>query len=178
MHASMTGDTVGSDAPAVPAHNGRNDFDFLFGRWHIHNRKLVRRLENCTDWHEFGAQQETKPILDGLGNIDRVAVTSLPPEGRPFHATAVRLFSPQTQLWRIWWMSTALPGHMDIPVVGRFVNGIGQFICEDLFNDQPIILRFRWSDITIRSAHWEQAFSTDAGATWETNWTMDFTRVE
>lgn len=29
-----------------------------------------------------------------------------------------------------------------------------------------------------RSARWEQAFSSDGGITWETNWTMDFSRVE
>jgi hypothetical protein len=27
------------------------------------------------------------------------------------------------------------------------------------------------------SANWEQAFSTDDGKTWETNWTMDETRI-
>ncbi|WP_343520085.1 hypothetical protein [Sphingomonas sp.] len=36
---------------------------------------------------------------------------------------------------------------------------------------------FRWSAITAASAHWEQAFSTDGGKTWESNWHMDFTRV-
>ena len=29
---------------------------------------------------------------------------------------------------------------------------------------------YRWSKITPTSAHWEQAFSPDAGATWEINW--------
>jgi hypothetical protein len=26
------------------------------------------------------------------------------------------------------------------------------------------------------ACHWEQAFSGDGGKTWETNWTMTFTR--
>ena len=39
-----------------------------------------------------------------------------------------------------------------------------------------ILTRYIWSGITPNSAHWEQAFSTDGGKTWETNWMNDFTR--
>jgi hypothetical protein len=36
-------------------------------------------------------------------------------------------------------------------------------------------VRFLWTQVTSGRPHWEQAFSADAGANWETNWTMDFT---
>ena len=36
--------------------------------------------------------------------------------------------------------------------------------------------RAPWSIVTKDALRWEQAFSPDAGSTWETNWTMDFTR--
>jgi hypothetical protein len=39
-------------------------------------------------------------------------------------------------------------------------------------------VRYRWSDISATTARWEQAFSTDKGETWETNWIMRSTRVE
>jgi hypothetical protein len=32
-------------------------------------------------------------------------------------------------------------------------------------------------DITPTTCRWEQAFSTDGGATWETNWIAEFTRT-
>jgi hypothetical protein len=38
-------------------------------------------------------------------------------------------------------------------------------------------VRFTWSDITPASARWEQAFSSNAGTTWKTNWIMEFQRV-
>jgi hypothetical protein len=39
-------------------------------------------------------------------------------------------------------------------------------------------VRFLWTNITAASARWQQAFSNDGGATWETNWVMEFQRVE
>jgi hypothetical protein len=41
----------------------------------------------------------------------------------------------------------------------------------------PLALRFVWSQITATSARWEQAYSPDAGKTWETNWVMEFRRA-
>jgi hypothetical protein len=34
-----------------------------------------------------------------------------------------------------------------------------------------------WSQITPKSARWEQAFSYEAGKTWDTNWVMEFRRT-
>jgi hypothetical protein len=38
-------------------------------------------------------------------------------------------------------------------------------------------VRFLWTDITPASARWQQAFSEDGGASWETNWVMEFERA-
>lgn len=56
-------------------------------------------------------------------------------------------------------------------------HGVGTFIGDDTLRDRPVKVRFRWSQITPTSAHWDQAFSPDGGATRETNWLMEFTRV-
>jgi len=63
-------------------------------------------------------------------------------------------------------------------VFGNFQNGVGTFNGDDTFNGKPIKVRFIWSKITASSAQWEQAFSPDGGKSWETNWVMDFTRVQ
>ena len=59
----------------------------------------------------------------------------------------------------------------------RFENGIGTFYADGILNGTPTRTRYTWSKITTTSAHWEQAFSSDSGKTWETNWYMDFTRI-
>ena len=61
--------------------------------------------------------------------------------------------------------------------MGGFRNGVGTFLANDTLNGRPIVVRYIWSDITPNSAKWQQAFSDDAGKTWETNWIMQFHRL-
>jgi hypothetical protein len=53
---------------------------------------------------------------------------------------------------------------------------VGIFLADDTFEGRPIRVRSIWSDITPVAARWQQAFSQDGGASWETNWIMDFRR--
>ena len=155
----------------------QTDFDFLFGRWQVHNRKLANTLDpECTEWVEFEATQEANPILGGMGNVDFM-VTTLP-TGEHFEGMSLRLFEPEQQVWRIWWASTGRPGYLDPPVEGRFSDGVGVFTGDDVFGGQPAKVRFTWENITETGARWSQAFSFDDGQTWgPVNWIMTFTRI-
>lgn len=155
--------------------DGRHDFDFLFGRWRIHNRRLVSRLDGCTEWREFQAMSEARPILGGMGNVDTFS-TSHFPDGKPLEGFTLRIFDPAAATWSIWW-SDDRSGQLQPPVVGRFRGDHGEFAGEDLFAGRPIRVRFDWTRGAV-SARWEQAFSPDGGETWETNWVMDLTRVQ
>ena len=64
------------------------------------------------------------------------------------------------------------------PQVGRFGDdGRGIFLSDDVYEGRPVQVAYIWSDITEDSARWEQAFSPDAGVTWETNWVAEFRRA-
>jgi hypothetical protein len=158
--------------------DGRHDFDFLFGAWQIANRKRVNMLVPGDDeWVEFDAASEARPILGGLGNVDTYRAPDFP--GRPgFEGFTFRMFEPDTALWRIWWASTAEPGQLDEPVVGRFEDdGIGRFECDDILHGVHVRVRFEWTVIDDDALRWEQFFSFDGRRTWDSNWVMNSTRI-
>lgn len=148
---------------------GSHDFDFLLqGPWHVANHRLRDGA-----WERFGARADVRP-LPGGGHIDELSVPDLPGTG-PVEAFTLRLFEPATGLWRIWWSSSARPGHLDPPMLGRFADGVGTFHGDDLPGPEPVRLRFLWLPEAPAGPRWEQARSRDGGATWTTDWTMDLT---
>lgn len=154
-------------------YDGRNDFDFFIGRWKGHNRRLRERLKNCDEWEEFEGTSVAWKILGGIGNMDEVTFHR---ETGYAQGVTLRLFDPQTQEWSIYWASSA-GGMLEVPMIGKFRDGRGEFYAQEVFENQHIFSRFIWSAITENSCRWEQAFSIDGGKTWETNWIADFTRL-
>lgn len=151
--------------------SGVRGFDFLIGSWDVANRRLRERLAGSTDWEEFPATAICRRILGGTANIDEI---SFPTRG--YTGSTLRLFNAEREEWSLHW-SSSLTGRLEPPVVGRFIDGVGDFFGDDRHEETPIRVHYRWSRITPTSARWEQAFSTDQESSWERNWIMDFTRV-
>lgn len=150
-----------------------HDFDFVIGDWAVSHRKLKERLNGCTEWVVFAGTSSTAHVLGGFGNIEDNQLYL--PEG-VYRAVALRSFNADTRRWSIWWLDGRFPGALDTPVVGEFADGVGTFYAEDQLNGRPIRIRFTWSVPAPDQPRWEQAFSADGGASWETNWIMEFTR--
>jgi len=163
------------DACMNPPVHRPTDFDPLIGSWSVNHRRLRQRLANNDDWDTFSGTSSTRPILSGWGVLEDNWIDL--PDGA-YSAVAIRTFDPASKQWAIWWFDARTPHQLDPPVVGTFTNGIGTFDAEATMNGHPIAVRFNWFGITTDSPRWEQAFSSDGGTTWETNWTMDFTRTE
>jgi hypothetical protein len=157
-----------------PAAGTPRDWDWLVGRWTVRHRRLKARLAGSTEWEEFNGTSSLKITLGGAGTVDENVIAL--PSGT-YHAVGIRAYDPKTKEWSIWWLDARYPTAIEPPVRGGFKDGIGTFTGDDTLNGRPIKVRFVWSRITATTAHWEQAFSPDGGATWETNWVMDFTRV-
>lgn len=151
-------------------------FEFLDGRWTIHNRRLAdRRDPDCDEWVEFDARGEDRPMLHSLGNRGHFSTDAMPPTGGPFEGFTLRLFDRERGIWRIWWASTASPGVLEPPVEGGFADGLGVFEGDDIIDGIPIRVHFEWT-VDPDSPVWTQSFSYDGGATWRPNWIMELTR--
>lgn len=146
------------------------DFDFLTGEWDVTNRRLVERHVGSERWDEFPGRSVVRPFFDGAGNFDEI---TFPTKG--FSGATVRLREPAADDWTITWINSR-DGLLTSPMRGRFEGGVGTFYGDDTDDGRAIRGRFIWSRIMATSCHWEQAFSTDGGHTWETNWTMAFVR--
>ncbi|MEP6704716.1 MAG: hypothetical protein ABJB34_07915, partial [Acidobacteriota bacterium] len=165
-------DKKGTPVVSASKSSSRNDFDFLEGEWIIRNRKLKSRLSGSNEWVEFEARHEMNKILEGIGNMETITGTV---DGRPFEGRAVRLFEPSTRLWRIYWVDNT-SSEMGDAVVGSFENGVGTFFGKEIIDDKTVAVQFRWDATDPERPIWSQAFSADAGKTWEWNWYMYFER--
>lgn len=152
-----------------------SDFDFIIGHWSVQHRRLKERLCACTEWIAFEGSNTTQKILGGFGNVEDNVLGF--PDG-DVRAAAFRSYDPHTQQWAIWWLDGRAPHTLDVPVVGAFDGAVGTFLADDTFEGRPITMRFIWRVNPGSHPTWEQAFSDDGGVTWETNWTMEFTRRE
>jgi hypothetical protein len=159
-------------APAV--RDGQHDFDFEFGSWKIHLKRLVHPLTGSTTWVEFDGTSVTRKVWDGRAQIEEFETDSA--AGGHIEGLTLRLYNPKSHQWSLYWANSK-DGTLVVPRIGEFKNGRGEFYAQDTFNGKAIFVRFIWSNTDTNMPHFEQSFSEDGGKTWEVNWITDQTRV-
>ena len=150
------------------------DFDFLFGSWNVHNRRLRERLAGSTEWVEFPATMVARRVWGGAANLDEYEALDTPLG--EIHGMTLRLYDEKTEQWTIYWSNRGV-GRLDPPMTGAWANGVGEFYNQELFRGRMVYVRFLWTNPSPDRARWEQAYSADGGKTWETNWIMELERT-
>jgi hypothetical protein len=148
----------------------RHGFDFNHGDWLVTNRRLKARGVGSNDWDVFTSHETAQLMLGGAVSVDE---SDFPTKG--FRGMTVRIYNPERDEWAIYWINSAR-GVLEPPVFGRFENGRGSFAGDDTDDGKPVKVLFDWSGTDTGTPRWSQAFSYDGGATWETNWIMEFRR--
>ena len=123
--APPSGMSIWALNPMPPAHlHAPTDFDFMIGRWTVRHHRLNQRPMGCQQWTGFSGTSSTVRILEGSGNLEEN--THHFPEGS-VQAVALRSFDRATQTWAIWRLDGRVPHRLDVPVVGRFPEGVAPF---------------------------------------------------
>jgi len=167
-----TNSGASKNEPRAQEGGGQNDFDFEFGSWRAHLKRLKHPLAGSDEWVEYDGTSIVRKVWDGRANLGELEVDG--PAGH-IEGLTLRVYHPQSHQWSLYWANSK-GGSLGVPTVGQFKNGRGEFFDQEDFDGKSILVRFIFSDISSRSFHTEQAFSADGGNTWEANWVATFTR--
>jgi hypothetical protein len=146
--------------------DGARGFDFEIGRWNSEVKRLKRPLTGSHDWVELSGTTVVRALLGGQANIAELDIAG--PSGR-IQGVSLRLYDPQSRQWAIHYANVAA-GALTAPMIGDFKHGRGEFYRDDTLDGRPIKVRFVIECERRESCRFEQAFSADAGKTWEMNW--------
>jgi hypothetical protein len=158
--------------PQEAVSEGR-DFDPLIGAWKYQLKRLSHPLTSSTTWVDLEGTGKCFKVWDGRAELDTIEVDG--PTGH-IEGLTLRLYNPQTHQWSLYW-ANAKVAKLDLPQVGEFKNGRGDFYAQDTISGRTILIRFDWSNLNTSTPHFEQSFSDDGGKTWEVNWITNQTRV-
>jgi len=157
--------------PAAP--DGSHDFDFEFGRWKTHLKRLVHPLSGSTQWVECDGTSVVSKVWNGKANLVELEVDC--PSGH-LEGLNLRLYNRESRQWNLNYSNAGM-GTFTQPTIGEFKSGRGEFYDQETFNGRGVLVRFVITPLTPNSVHFEQSFSDDGGKTWETNWIADDTRI-
>jgi hypothetical protein len=170
--ALCQGGGAGAADGSEPA-GGEHDFDFELGTWKTHISRLVHPLTGSTTWVEYDGTSVVRKVWEGRANLLELEVGG--PAGH-IEALSLRLYNPVSRQWSLNFSNSGV-GTLGQPTIGQFTNRRGEFYDQETFNGRAILVRFVISEIKSDSCHFEQAFSTDGGRTWEVNWIATDTRL-
>jgi hypothetical protein len=154
--------------------DGQRDFDFHIGSWKTHVSRLLHPLTGSTAWAQYDGTTVVRKVWNGRANLVELEV-----DGSQGHLEllSLRLYNPDSHQWSLN-VASSQAGALSVPTIGQFKNGRGEFFDQEMLNGRAILVRFVISDVTPDACHFEQAFSSDGGKTWEVNWIATDTRAK
>jgi hypothetical protein len=154
-------------------HDNQHDFDFEYGTWKAHLKRLTHPLAGSDAWVEYDGTSVVQKLWNGRANFGELNVDG--PAGH-IEGLTLRLYNPESHQWRLYW-ANGKDGVLSTPTIGQFANNsFGEFFDQEDFSNKSIFVRFIFSDVTPNEFRTEQSFSPDWAKTWESNWIGTFTR--
>jgi hypothetical protein len=158
--------------PPKEIRDGQHDFDFNFGTWKSHIKRILDPLSGATKSIELNGTVTVRKVWDGRAQLEEIEADG--PNGH-WEGMTLFLYNPQAHQWSQSFVNSK-NGILTTPLIGAFKDGRGELFASDTFNDRSILVRTVWSDIKPDSHHFEESYSDDGGKTWAPAFIATLTR--
>lgn len=159
-------------SPAGAARDGAHDFDFNFGTWNTHIRRLTHPLSGSNAAIELNGTVTVRKVWNGRAQLEEIEADG--PNGH-WEGTTLFLYNPQSHQWSQTFADSKT-GVLGRQLIGSFANGRGELISQETFMGRSILVRGVWSNIVPNAHHFEEDYSGDGGKSWEPAFVADLTR--
>ena len=156
------------------ARDGQHDFDFNFGVWTTHIKRVLHPLSGSTDSITLTGTVSVRKVWNGRAQLEEIEADG--PTGH-WEGLTLFLYNPQSHQWSQNFVSSA-SGVLAGDLVGEFKDGRGELFSRDTVDGRAVLIRGVWSEITANSHHYEEDYSDDGGKTWKPAFMASLARAQ
>lgn len=160
--------------PPQEARDGQHDFDFNFGTWNSHIKRILDPLSGSSKSIELNGTVTVRKVWGGRAQLEEIEADG--PNGH-WEGLTLFLYNPQAHQWSQSFVNSN-SGVLTVPSIGAFKDGRGELFASDTFNGRAILVRGVWSDIKPDSHRYEESYSDDGGKTWAPAFIATLTRAK
>jgi hypothetical protein len=141
---------LGCICPAAPPHaadrtsgpgasqDGQHDFDFNFGVWKTHIKRILNPLSGSTESMELNGTVTVRKVWGGRAQLEEIEADG--PRGH-WEGLTLFLYDPKSRQWSQTFVGSA-NGTLSRGLIGSFKDGIGELFAQDTFNENGTEIRF------------------------------------
>jgi Protein of unknown function (DUF1579) len=160
--------------PADAPRDGQHDFDFNFGVWRTHIKRILDPFSGSSQSMELHGTVTVRKVWEGRAQLEEIEADG--PNGH-WEGSTLFTYNPAAHQWSQTFVDSK-SGTLGPPLVGAFKDGRGELYAQDTFHDRSILVRGVWSDIAPDSHRYEESYSDDGGETWMPAFIANLTRVK
>ena len=123
--------------PSAMARDGRHDFDFNFGVWHTHIRRVVDPFSEGSKSIELNGTVTVRKVWEGRAQLEEIEADG--PDGH-WEGMTLFLYNPSSHQWSQSFANSKV-GVMTDPLIGSFKEGLGELYAQDTFQDKAVLVR-------------------------------------
>lgn len=146
------------------------EFDFWIGEWSVQNRHFRNGQWVDTDV----TRARITPVCGKRAILEEWTGVL---HGAFMNGFSLRAYDPGREDWALL-LSWTTDGNSTFGRLrGRFRHGRGEFFSSWTDSQGPVTQRYSFSDGLPNTVRWDSAMTRDGGASWATDWIMEFSRT-